>query len=158
MVHKEPSIQPFNDRAAAYRKRFDSELARLNRALGGTRFCESSVSLIRPAPSTNGCLHRYLGHRLDPGTAFAEGSHLNSLKLFLRPAAPLTTGAVVRCHFVHKSVRDDVEIARGHHVDRPAVPARSSSLSSTDSQIGTSNAPSCWLRSIPPQHGVYPHV
>jgi hypothetical protein len=30
MVHKEPSIQPsFNDRAAAYRKRFDSELARL---------------------------------------------------------------------------------------------------------------------------------
>jgi hypothetical protein len=28
MMHKEPSIQPFNDRAAAYRS-FDSELARL---------------------------------------------------------------------------------------------------------------------------------
>jgi hypothetical protein len=29
MVHKEPSIKPFNDRVAIYRKRFDSELAQL---------------------------------------------------------------------------------------------------------------------------------
>jgi hypothetical protein len=63
MVHKEPSVQPFNDRVAVYRKRFDSELARLKpgprrdevlRKLGQLdKACAINEWLSSPAPRSS---------------------------------------------------------------------------------------------------------
>jgi hypothetical protein len=54
MVHKQHSVQLFNDRVAIYRKRLDAELARLRPAQGGTKFLQKLGQLDKACASYSG--------------------------------------------------------------------------------------------------------